>query len=280
MMRETGIEWLCCMVLRLYASAMAAQPPTTPPRIFSTQRRHDRRHRALAMQDRPDAASFMVDEMVADVLERLAFLRHEPGRSLIIGDSSGVLARQLGGEVITVDIAGARMIDLEAPFPISGFDFIAVLGLLDTVNDLPGALIHIRHALSPGGLAITSFPAAGSLPVLRGAIMAAEPDRPAARMHPLVDSRAGAQLLQRAGWKDPVVDTYELTVRYRKMARLVEDLREQGLGNVLASPAPPLGKAALERARNAFMAEADDDGRVSERFTFLTLSGRRSLGGT
>jgi len=95
-----------------------------------------------------------------------------------------------------------------------------------------------------------------------------------------VDTRAAAELLQRAGWKDPVVDSHDLTVRYRSMDRLIADLREQGLGNVLASPAPPLTRVGLDRARQAFMAQADEDGRVTETFSILTLSGRRSLAGT
>ena len=50
----------------------------------------------------------------------------------------------------------------------------------------------------------------------------------------------------------------------------------QGLGNVLASAAPPLTRTMRERARAAFLAAADADGRVSERFEILTLSGWRS----
>ena len=54
----------------------------------------------------------------------------------------------------------------------------------------------------------------------------------------------------------------------------VEDLRGQGMTNVLARSGPPLGKAALARARAAF-AEAGKDGRTTERFEILTLSGWR-----
>ena len=147
------------------------------------------------------------------------------------------------------------------------------MATLDTVNDLPGALIHIRNALAPGGRAIASFVGAGSLPALRGIMLAADGERPAARVHPMVDVRAGAQLLQRAGWADPVADSRTLTVAYRSLDRLAEDLRAQGLGNVLASHAP-LARKALERARTAFAAAADEQGRVVESFEILTLSGR------
>ena len=153
-------------------------------------------------------------------------------------------------------------------------DFVASVATLDTVNDLPGALIHMRRALAPSGRAIASFVGAGSLPVLRRIMLAADGERPAARVHPMVDVRAGAQLLQRAGWADPVADGRTLSVAYRSLERLVADLRAQGLGNVLASRAPGLGKVGLERAREAFAAEADEQGRVVETFEILTLSGR------
>jgi len=93
-------------------------------------------------------------------------------------------------------------------------------------------------------------------------------------VHPMVDVRSGAQLLERAGWTDAVADSRTLAVAYRSLGQLAADLRAQGLGNVLASPPPSLGKAGLERAREAFAAAADEHGRVVETFEILTLSGR------
>ena len=98
--------------------------------------------------------------------------------------------------------------DEEQPGPSSRFDLIVHLLGLGMVNDLPGALIHARIALAEGGLFIAAFPGAGSLPALRRIVLAADGDRPAARIHPQVDSRAGTALLERAGFKRQVVDSY------------------------------------------------------------------------
>jgi SAM-dependent methyltransferase len=250
---------------------MASAPPT----IFSPARRLAARRRVARLQQAPDAARFAIDDIVEDIVERLAFLRHEPKHALVIGDWTGELASQLrqgGAEVLEAE--PGEGFDEERPFPFEGFDFVANVATLDTVNDLPGALIHIRRALAPGGRAIASFAGAGSLPMLRRIMLAADGERPAPRLHPMVDVRAGAQLLQRAGWADPVADSRTLTVAYRSLERLVADLRAQGLGNVLASRSPALGKAGLERARAAFAEQADEQGRVVERFEILTLSGR------
>lgn len=247
---------------------------STPPTIFSPTRRIAARRRAARLQQAADPARFVHDDIVEDMLERLAFLRHEPNRALVVGDGTGELTVALvrRGAAVTQAEPGDGF-DEEQPYPSGGFDFIASVATLDTVNDLPGALIHIRRALAPGGRAIASFVGAGSLPVLRRVMLAADGDRPAARFHPMVDVRAGAQLLQRAGWADPVADSRTLKVAYRSLDRLVADLRAQGLGNVLARHAP-LTKAGLERARAAFAAEADQQGRVVETFEILTLSGR------
>jgi len=248
------------------------------PTIFSPSRRAARFARARNRADAPGAARFLADDMIEDTLERLAFLRHQPEFALVAGDWTGALTSQLrsaGGAV-----SEASGLDLESPYPTSGFDLIVVMGLLDAVNDLPGSLIHLRNALAPGGLVIAHFIGGQSLPALRATMMAAEPDRPAARIHPLVDPRAAPGLLQRAGWKDPVVDTHTLVARYSSLARLVGDLRDQGLGNALARPAAPLGKAALARAHAAFADRAEADGKVTESFEIITLTGRRSLAGT
>jgi SAM-dependent methyltransferase len=207
--------------------------------------------------------------MLEDVAARLSFLRVEPRRALVIGDWTGTLALP-GADVTRIEPVDG--FDEEQPFPFAGFDFITSLGTLDTLNDLPGALIHIRNALASGGLMIVSFHGAGSLSQLRAAMFAADGDRPAPRIHPQVDVRAGGQLLQRTGFANPVIDSRSLDVSFRSLDGLLADLRVQGLSNVLARPGPPLDKAALERARTAFT-EAGRDGRTIERFEIITLSG-------
>ena len=258
---------------------MTANAPPPPPTIFSPRRRIVLRHRMRALQLRADAARFVIDDMVEDVLDRLAFLRHAPARALVVGDFTGALAHTLTAQGVAVTRAdpapqvGEMAIDEEQPLAFAqGFDLIVSLGTLDTVNDLPGALIHLRRALAPQGLAIVAMPGAGSLPILREVMLAADGDRPAPRIHPQVDVRAGGQLLQRAGFADPVVDSHSVNVSYRALDRLVGDLRAQGLSACLARGGAPLGKAGLARAHTVF-ADLAQNGRVTETFEILTLSG-------
>lgn len=244
-----------------------AQP--APPVIFSPARRLSVRRRMLSTQKNPAAPRYLLDDMVADVAERIAFLRHTPRKVLAIGDLGEIGAALGSAECEITEVDTASGFDQEAPYPLGGFDTVISLGTLDTANDLPGALIHLRNALAPGGLALASFIGAGSLQNLRAAMLAADGERPAPRLHPAVDVRAGGQLLQRAGWSDPVVDSRSLTVRFSSLASLVSDLRAQGLSNCLDRPGPPLTKTQLGIAQQTFGSG------TTESFEILTLTGWR-----
>ncbi len=236
------------------------------PQIFDNRRRALRLHRAATRRQREGAAQWLADVMAEDVLERLGFMRWGGGTALISGPGGDAVAAALGLA------AHGTPVDYEQPIAGGPFALIASLGELDTVNDLPGALIHLRAALAPGGLLVATMLGAGSLPMLRAAMLAGDGERPAARIHPQLDHRAASALLQRAGFGRQVVDHHTLKLRYRALDRLVADLRDQAQSSVLADRAPMLGKAALERANTAFNAQADDDGKVSEQFEVLTLT--------
>ena len=75
--------------------------------------------------------------------------------------------------------------------------------------------------------------------------------------------------MQRAGFADPVADSHPLRVRFADLDQALADLRQQGLGNVLARPGPPLTRSGLELARAAF------GERTEETFEVLTLTGWR-----
>ena len=111
---------------------------TAPPQIFAPARRLAARRRALALQARPGAARYLLDDMVEDVLERLAFLRHQPATALVIGDWTGSLARALSDQGCTVTAAEpAEGFVEEAPYPETGFDLITSLIMQD----------QLRHSL-------------------------------------------------------------------------------------------------------------------------------------
>lgn len=249
-----------------------------PPRIFSGRRRIARFERAVSRQKAHDPARFLFEAIAEDIGERLSFMRLEPARSLVHGDPSGLAAktlRSLGGEVVEAPLGS---FDEELPMPHvvtggDGFDCIASILALDTVNDLPGALLHLRAALAPGGIAFVAAPAAGSLPQLRAAMLAADGERPAPRLHPAIDAASGVALLQRAGFGRAVADTIPLNVSYATMDRLVGDLRDMGVTSVLETKVPPLTREALATARAAFSTQRNSEDRTIETFEIAFLTG-------
>lgn len=240
------------------------------PRIFSQARRsaRTRRYMALAAAAAPED-QFLRAHLADEVLDRLAFMRLEPCPTLVLGDGPGVLTPLLSQRGHTV--TALAQVDEEQPLP-GQWPLIVSLLALDTVNDLPGALIHLRRALTPGGLLIACLTGAGTLANLRQVLMEADGERPAARIHPQIDNQIASGLLARAGFQRQVVDTHSLPVSYRSLDRLLADLRLQGLTSVLADAPPPLTRAGLTRARSAFAARADSEGRVAESFELLTLT--------
>lgn len=242
------------------------------PQIFSPVRRRARWSRAVARQQRANAAAFLFEAFAEELTDRLGFMRHEARSALVLGDPAGLAQAALRPHVKRIEAASPLRFDEEAAYP-ERYDLAVSLGLLDTVNDVPGALLHLRRALAPDGLAIAAFVGAGSLPNLRRALLAAEPERPAARMHPMIDVRAAAALMQRAGFVRQVVDAFPLRVRYGALARLVADLRDQGMTSALASTPPSLSRAGMARAEAAFLEAAGSDGKVTETFEILTLTG-------
>jgi len=149
---------------------------------------------------------------------------------------------------------------------------------LQFVNDLPGALIQIRRALKPDGLLLAALIGGDSLSELREAFAQAESDVEGGlspRVAPFVDLRELGTLMQRAGFALPVVDSDRLTVRYRTVFALMDDLRRMGATNVLgARRRSPLRRATLRRMAQVYAERfADTDGRLRATFEIVWLSG-------
>jgi len=257
------------------------KPAMSVPHIFNDALRARRRDRAA-----PNFAAhdFLYAAMADDMLERLGDVSRNFTRALIVGVPDQRLADALAAQGCAVTCAdpgpvwaarsnGAAIREDALPYEDGQFDLILCCGTLDAVNDLPGALLGFNRVLEPDGLLLLSFIGASSLPRLRAALLAADGERPAQRIHPQVDVRALGDLLTRTGFAMPVADQQPLDVRYGSLFGLLADLRGMGAAQCLASPPPSLTRAGLARAAEQFAGAADADGRVTERFVILHGSG-------
>jgi NADH dehydrogenase [ubiquinone] 1 alpha subcomplex assembly factor 5 len=228
-----------------------------------------RRVRRAAARGSPD--DFLFRHMADELIARLDLVTRHFADALDLGCGKGYLSARLRERGLTV-ISAAGDED-RLPFAAGSFDLIVSAGALDTVNDLPGALIQVRRALRPDGLFLAAFFGAGSLPRLRRAMGAAEETEgraAAPRIHPQIDVRAAGDLLSRAGFALPVADSDRLEIRYPAFATLIADLRAVGATNLLlARDRRPFGRTGLAAAR----ADFEDEGGTVERFDIIHLAG-------
>ena len=257
------------------------QTSAGPPDIFDRKRRQLARDRAA----RSDAGhDFLHRHMAEELIERLQWVKRDFREALVMGSAADMLIAHLETAGLAVTYAdssaamaarhdGVQCDEDRLPFAERSFDLVLTNGVLDSVNDLPGALVQMRRILRGDGLLLGAFVGAGSLPRLKAAMAAADADRSAAHIHPQIDVRAAGDLLARAGFAMPVADGERLTVRYGSLPPLVRDLRGMGASNVLASAPPYAGKAGLLRAAEHFAGAADADGKTSEAFELVYLSG-------
>ncbi len=239
-----------------------------PLPIFDSQRRMSLRLRA-ASQGFEHA--FLINHMADELSDRLACVTREFDNILILGPIAAMserILRQRAGTVTKAVFENEEIL----PFAAKSYDLILSAGTLDSVNDLPGALIQIRHALKPDGLFLGTLYGAGSLQMLKQAMMRADGDQVRAHIHPQIDLRAASELMTRARFALPVADMDKLQVRYRDWRTLIGDLRAAGAGNALAGPRG-INRSLPIGLDHAWQALSDADGRVSEVFQFLQLSG-------
>jgi SAM-dependent methyltransferase len=253
-------------------------------RPFDRRLRRLRRDRAAAGDD---GADYLIRRAADELVDRLDAVQRDFRSALDLGCGRGHLTNRLrerGLDVTPTDAGagfaaaadGIQCDEDRLPFPAASFDLVVSVGVLDSVNDLPGALALARRALRPDGLFLAAFAGAGSLPRLRRAMRAAdaaEEKGASARIHPQIDVRAAGDLLTRAGFALPVVDREPLIVRFSSLARLVDDLRGMGATNALAGPIRPLGRLGLAAAAADFADGAGPDGRTDEQFEIIHLSG-------
>ena len=249
------------------------------PEVFDRRRRRLVRDRAYA---RCKGADFFSQLMAEEILERLDVVKRTFQRALVIGLPAARIGTELkmrGPKVVFADssarlaqaFGGVICDDDRLPFADHSFDLIINIGSLDTVNDLPGALVLIRRLLIPDGLMLAALVSAESFPSLKSIIMQAEGDRVSAHIHPQIDVRTAGDLLARAGLTLPVADSDQLRLKYSSLERLIADIRDVGGSNIMSGRLHPLRRDVYDDILSLFGAQAGPGGKFAESVTLLYL---------
>ncbi len=239
----------------------------------------DRRHRAARRSQRR-GDSYLGKIIAEQLIERLDDVQRDFASALLIGGRDTALGealRERGMAVTVLEQAGAigAVTAEEDRLPVEpeSVDLILWPGGMESVNDVPGALLRCRHALRPDGLLLGCLFGDGSFPMLRRALAAADAPRAMARMHPQIDLASLGGLLSSVGLALPVVDVERMQLAYRRIDRLVADLRGAALTNMLAGETHRLTRRQWALAGAAFADAADEDGRTVESARLMHFSG-------
>lgn len=246
--------------------------------LFNETLRAARRDRAA----RNGTEQFLFERVFEDCLERLSLIRRPFSSALLLGCPDPSWPARLSAVCGSVDVfdpgplfaavSGGRRAD-EATLPVDpgSYDLILAIGTLDTVNDLPGALLRLRLALRPEGLLLGAVSGGETLPHLRAAMRAADAvsGAAAAHVHPRLAPPGLIDLLQGAGFDMPVVDVDRINVSYSSLRRLAQDLRGMAATNILIQrPRIPILRKGLLAAEHAFRGDTET-GRTAETFEIL-----------
>ncbi|WP_336055482.1 methyltransferase domain-containing protein [Nitratireductor sp. CH_MIT9313-5] len=242
-----------------------------------------------ALQQGDPSAHFLMKRVAEDLAERLDTVeRRFPAAASIFSitsdaadtiESSGKADKVLRVEASSGADEGALIAENEVlPLETESLDLAVSLLAFHEVNDLPGLLFQIRHALRPDGLFLGAFAGAGTLQELRSALLEAETELTggaAPRVYPFTDVRDAGALLQRAGFTLPVTDVENLVVRYDDMFALIRDLRSMGATSALEERSrTPASRSLFMRAAEIYAEKfSDADGRIRASFNIIWLSG-------
>ena len=223
--------------------------------------------------DTYDGVAELQCEIGDRLIERLDYIRQQPRRILDLGAGTGfftaaLLKRYRKADVVALDIA-ERMLqrvqgrggwfrrprcvcaDAESlPFADDSFDFIFSNLMLQWCGDLQATLTELRRVLAPGGLLMFTTFGPDTLMELRASWEAVDGYT---HVNAFVDMHDVGDALLATQWAEPVMDSERITVTYRALRTLMQDLKHIGAHNVTAGRARGLtGKQHMQQLAEAY----------------------------
>jgi SAM-dependent methyltransferase len=239
------------------------------PPLFDYYAQQRARNRAKAI-----AGDRFLERAAAEgLVDRLAAVTRKFERALWIGDAVPAEIRPFAQHWHCADF------DVHELLPAQGqpFDLAVSLFSLQSINDLPGALIQIRSQLKPDGLFLAALLGGQTLRELRDAFAQSEIATSGGispRVAPFADVRDLGSLLQRAGFALPVSDLERLNVRYGDFQSLARDLRAHGFTNAMSERSRRfLRRETLAALLAHYAGHYAEDGKLLARFETLYMTG-------
>ena len=220
-----------------------------------------------------DDAAVLQNEIGDRLMERLDYIRLQPRRILDLGAGTGMftsalMKRYRKADVVALDIAkpmlhcvrqragwlrkpGCVCGDSESlPFKDDSFDFIFSNLMLQWCTDLEATFVELRRVLSPGGLLMFTTFGPDTLMELRASWEAVDGYT---HVNSFIDLHDVGDSLLHTKWAEPVMDSERITVTYRELRGLMQDLKHIGAHNVTSGrPRGLTGKRHLQQLVEAY----------------------------
>jgi len=220
-----------------------------------------------------DAVAELQYEIGDRLIERLDYVRLQPKRILDLGAGTGFFSTALRkryrkADIVALDIAENMLrqvqeragwfrkprcvcADAESlPFADDSFELIFSNLMLQWSVDLEVTLLELRRVLAPGGLLMFSTFGPDTLMELRASWEAVDGFT---HVNTFIDMHDVGDSLLSTRWADPVMDSERITVTYRQLATLMQDLKQIGAHNVNhGRPAGLTGRHRLQQLTEAY----------------------------
>jgi malonyl-CoA O-methyltransferase len=242
----------------------------------ATGYRLDKHQARLAFEraaDTYDEVAALQQEIGQRLLERLDLIRMQPTRILDLGAGTGVFSKALmqryrKAQVVALDIALAMLRHTRRrggwlrrpacvcgdgerlPFADDSFDFIFSNLMLQWCMEPGPVFTELRRVLAPGGLLLFSTFGPDTLMELRASWEAVDGHT---HVNRFIDMHDIGDTLMHTRWAEPVMDTERITVTYRELRTLMQDLKHLGAHNVTAGrPRGLTGRQRLVQVTQAY----------------------------
>ena len=220
-----------------------------------------------------DAVAELQNEIGDRLIERLDYVRLQPARILDLGAgtgffSSALLKRYRKADVVALDLAENMLRQVQSrggwfrkprcvcadgeslPFADDSFDFIFSNLMLQWCVDLEATLAELRRVLAPGGLLMFTTFGPDTLMELRASWEAVDGFT---HVNSFVDMHDVGDSLVNTRWAEPVMDSERITVTYRELSTLMQDLKQIGAHNVTLGRARGLtGRQRMQQFAAAY----------------------------
>ncbi len=217
--------------------------------------------------------NFLHHEVANRIAENVGFLNREFESLLEITPRDGYLSA-------LVKSKNKFTATDEENLPLENDTFDLVLSNLNFhfINEIPQFLLHVKNILKPGGVFIASFFGEENLSELAHVLYQVENEiygGISPRMPPTIDVKTAANLLQKAGFADPISEFSKIEVDYSDPKNLLKDLKIMGQGNILTKRSRRFfTKTFLEKiSQNYRKLHGSSDGTVKATFEIITITG-------